>query len=133
MDTKQLREAASKIFAVPEDQVTAEQLAEAKVATFGFRWGGTVIAGPTRGATHALKTWPASFEAVWTKHKTHEVRKNDRDYQVWDTLILQEWDPDTEVYSGRTLRVLITFITPGGSFGLPSDLCVMSITQEGNR
>jgi len=87
--------------------------------------------------THELKTWPSVFNAVASHAKTHEVRKNDRDYAVGDVLYMREWDPDKyqmartckeeSAYTGRWIKASITYITPGGSFGLPVDLCVMSI------
>lgn len=33
---------------------------------------------------HALKTWLDPFDAVWRGLKTHEVRKNDREFRVGD-------------------------------------------------
>ena len=77
---------------------------------------------------HELKTWPVPFAAVKGGQKTCEVRKNDRRYHVGDVLILSEWDPETEKYSGRQLEVEVTYIVKGGSFGLPPDLCVLSIS-----
>ena len=59
---------------------------------------------------HELKTWPKYFIPVWNGHKTFEVRKNDRDFQVGDLLILREWDPETQDYTGWTLKCRVTYI-----------------------
>lgn len=76
---------------------------------------------------HDLKTWPAPFEQVWSGHKSHEIRKADRNYKLWDALVLREWDPATQLYSGRWVRVEVTYITRGGEWDIPVGLVVMSI------
>lgn len=59
---------------------------------------------------HKLKTWPAYFWPAYAEVKTFELRKNDRDFKVGDGLTLQEWDPDTNKYTGRELELEITYI-----------------------
>jgi len=78
-------------------------------------------------ALHRLKTWPHEFQAILDRRKTYEIRVNDREFQVGDTLGLEEYDPETETFSGRTQLVRITYMTPGGEWGLPPELCVMAI------
>lgn len=81
---------------------------------------------------HELRTWPKQYRAVVDGQKMHEVRTTiDREFSVGDTLLLREWNPDVEKYTGRSQRVLVTHITAGGTFGLPKDLCVMSILRFG--
>ena len=75
---------------------------------------------------HRLKIWPEFFEAVLSGKKTFEIRKNDRDYQVNDLLLLQEYNPETEEYTGRELLVEVTYIT---DFGQPENQVVMSIVK----
>jgi len=82
------------------------------------------------GKRHVLKTWINPFQAMWDGRKLFELRKNDRDFQVGDVLELHEYDPVTTNYSGRKLDVIVTFLLLGGQFGLPSDLCVMSVAPE---
>jgi hypothetical protein len=49
---------------------------------------------------HYLKTWTPFFNDVKSGIKQFEVRKNDRDYEVGDTLILEDFNPSTEKYTG---------------------------------
>lgn len=77
--------------------------------------------------THVLKTWPKPFSAILTFHKRHEVRRADRDFQVGDLLHLREYNPETQQYTGRECSCRVNYITRPGTFGLPADLCVMSI------
>mgnify|MGYP003403112388 CR=1 FL=1 len=77
---------------------------------------------------HSLKTWPEYFEAVLSGKKNFEVRKNDRDYNVGHVLILKEWNPETESYTGREIARGVSYILHGGSFGIESGTVVMSLS-----
>jgi hypothetical protein len=49
-----------------------------------------------------VKSWPSFFEATLAGVKTHDVRRmGDRDYQVGDTLLLMEFDPEKQQYTRR--------------------------------
>ena len=78
---------------------------------------------------HDLKTWPAMFRAVALGYKTHEIRTNDRGFAVGDVLHLREWVPAVEGYTGNSYAVEVTYITPGGEWGISDSLCVMSIRR----
>ncbi len=81
-------------------------------------------------AIHELKTWPVFFQAVWDGHKTFEIRKGDRPFQVGDTLRLREWSDIEKSYTGRTYDVIVTYIlfSPvSADFGLDPKYLVMSI------
>jgi hypothetical protein len=81
---------------------------------------------------HKLKTWPEPFKAVANGHKTHEIRVNDRGFQVGDMLELLEWDQNLCEYTGHAVFRSVTYITRGGQWGLPNGLCVMSICPPSN-
>ncbi len=111
---------------------------------------------------HKLKTWPVYFDALWRKLKLFELRKNDRDYRVNDTLLLQEFEPclrcdahgeighrepDETWYStcesckgkkgkylGREVAARIMYITlPRKYFGLEDGHCILGIKILGKR
>lgn len=79
------------------------------------------------GRVIELKTWPVAFDAVWDGLKPYEIRVNDRDYQVGDQLILRKFDPADQFYNGQQVHCVVTYMTPGGEWGLPSNLCVLGI------
>lgn len=74
---------------------------------------------------HELKTWPEPFQAVWDDVKTAELRLNDRGFEVGHSLLLREYDPKTETYSGRYVCAWVTHILDGG-FGLADGHVMMS-------
>lgn len=87
---------------------------------------------------HELKTTPFFFRQIFDGEKTFEIRKNDRNYQKGDILLLQEWDPKTEKYTEfwhpfneclvrNKITVLVTSILHGGIYGLRGDFVIMSI------
>lgn len=77
--------------------------------------------------THELKCWIDVFYDMYIGLKTFEVRLNDRNYQVGDSLLLKEWDSDTNTYTGRQILKRVTYILYGGQFGLPENTVVMAI------
>lgn len=78
---------------------------------------------------HNLKCWLEPFEEIVQGKKRFEYRFNDRNYKVGDLLILCEWDPKKEDYTGRVLRKRVVSILKEG-FGLAKGYCVMSIGEE---
>ena len=77
---------------------------------------------------HKLKTWPCFFEEVFQGRKQFEIRKNDRDFKVGDTLLLEEYDIDSESYTGRHCHREVTYILTNDNPFLPlGDAVVMSI------
>ncbi len=54
------------------------------------------------------KIWPEYFEEVASGKKTFELRLNDFEVKEGDTLVLEEWDPETKQYTGRKLEKQVT-------------------------
>lgn len=78
--------------------------------------------------THEIKILPKYFDAVMSGAKNFEIRKNDRDYKVGDTLILKEWDCGK--FTGRELERVVGYIYYGdGTYGLSEGHCVMALKQ----
>lgn len=78
-------------------------------------------------AIHELKTYPDEFDAILAGEKHHDVRKSDRDFQTGDWILYREWIPWRDEYTGRQMFREVTFIDAPRSWGLPDDLCVLSI------
>lgn len=78
---------------------------------------------------HELKTWPALFEEVYSGAKPFEVRKADRPFARGDTLLLREWVPVQDRYTGRAVRRRVTFVLAGGQFGIGADHVVLGLGQ----
>ena len=57
---------------------------------------------------HYLKILPEYYRAVERGYKTFEVRYNDRNYQNYDVLHLQECV--NEYYTGREITAEVTFL-----------------------
>lgn len=93
----------------------------------------SVEAGSRAPMTHDLKTWPEHFLAVKTGRKRFEARLNDRDFQVGDTLRLNEFHPSAHHYTGDSVAVLVTHVLHGGAFGIADGNVVMSIAFPSDR
>lgn len=114
----------------------------------GVEGGGLLNESARTSQSHKLKTWPDYFQAVWEGRKKFDLRRDDRDYQVGDMLLLREYDPgkpkgcpqgcplrhlhDWErppvCYTGRELTARIDYVMRGGRFGLKRGNVVLSIT-----
>ena len=94
--------------------------------------------------THFLKTWPQYFQDVKAGRKPFEIRKNDRDFRVGDTLMLFEWDPMGKAEAAaveyhetgplgftnsKPIRVRVTYIAEG-IFGIQPGYVVMGIEKR---
>jgi hypothetical protein len=82
---------------------------------------------------HVLKVGPPYFAAVDEGRKTFEIRRDDRDYRVGDLLLLSEYLADWDEYTGRTCERRVTYVLPGGQFGLADDYVCMALVAEPPR
>lgn len=73
---------------------------------------------------HELKILPEYFSGVWDGIKPFELRRDDRDYQVGDELLLREWDGND--YTGSFIKVCITYILRNcPEYGLTNGYCIL--------
>ncbi|MEZ0355393.1 DUF3850 domain-containing protein [Mycobacterium sp. SA01] len=82
---------------------------------------------------HELKSWPQFFRAIVAGARSHELRRNDRNYRIGDQLLLREYDPEKKIYSGSSCKVVVTSMTSQdvpcavSGEGLNPEFCVLSI------
>lgn len=88
---------------------------------------------------HELKIWPEYFEAVASKKKTFDLRKNDRGFAIGDILKLKEWAPSGKFYTGREEIRQISYILEhqakagcAATFGLQDGYVILAFSI-GNR
>ena len=60
--------------------------------------------------THEIKCFPKYFDALVDGLKNFEVRKNDRDYKVGDSLLSREYDSEKKSYTGYELYAPVVYI-----------------------
>lgn len=68
---------------------------------------------------------PEYFVAVKAGVKTFEIRKNDRDFKVGDTLNLKEYENGN--FTGNTIKVVVTYIT---DYAQNENYVVMAIRKD---
>lgn len=56
------------------------------------------------------KAVPDLFQKVLDGDKTFDLRLDRFDCKVGDVLILREWDPEKQIYTGRAIEKEITFV-----------------------
>ncbi|WP_082116271.1 ASCH/PUA domain-containing protein [Hymenobacter terrenus] len=84
---------------------------------------------PAQHQTHELKIWPECFAAVKAGSKPFDVRENDQGFQVGDMLLLREFEPESEQYTGRTLTRWVSYVLQGGGFGIQANWCVLGFSE----
>jgi hypothetical protein len=84
---------------------------------------------------HELKTDSEVFEFSWRKVKSWEIRKNDRNFSIEDTIRLRETEfSGTQMakgspllYTGREMLGRITYIFNGSEYGLQEGWVILSL------
>ena len=56
------------------------------------------------------KIWPKYFETILSGEKTFELRLADWDCKENDILVLKEWDPEKEKYTGRKVEKQVGYV-----------------------
>ncbi len=56
------------------------------------------------------KSWPEEFEAVLAGKKKFDLCLNDFEINEGDTLVLEEWDPKTKQYTGRSIEKKVSYV-----------------------
>ena len=76
------------------------------------------------GKTINKKILPQYFEAVKDKRKNFELRKDEDNIQVGDTLVLNEWDG---AYTGRHVTRDVKYVLRNvPEYGLKDGYCIIS-------
>lgn len=77
---------------------------------------------------HELKTVQPFFDQVAEGKKKFELRKNDRDFQRGDILVLREWSNSIGAYMGNEVVVRVTTVLDQ-FVGLQQGYCILSISE----
>ena len=56
------------------------------------------------------KVWPEYFEAIFNGKKNYELRLNNFEINEGDILFLEEWDPQTKSYTGRSIEKKVSYV-----------------------
>jgi len=56
------------------------------------------------------KVWPGLFDDILSGKKKFELRLSDFEAQEGDNLILEEWDPKTQQYTGRKIEKKVNYV-----------------------
>lgn len=79
------------------------------------------------------KVHPEFYDALLSGDKTFEIRKEDNSrfkFQVGDTLMLSDYDPNTQEYTDRpTLHFTITYVLRGVEWGVCEGYAVLGIKK----
>ena len=78
---------------------------------------------------HNLKVIQPFFDDVKSGKKNFELRKNDRNYQAGDTIILAEYDIDNG-HTGEIIKKTISYILKDcPQYGLQEGYCILGLRE----
>lgn len=86
--------------------------------------------------THAVKTWKEYFLHQQNGTKLFELRFDDRNYQIGDTFLSQEYDHVKKEYTGKEINFSIAYILRGKYaelFGLKKGYCILQLKEKVNQ
>jgi hypothetical protein len=82
---------------------------------------------------HVLKSWPTNFERFLDKQgKLYEVRRADRPYRPGDTLLIREFEPSTQTYTGRLVTAEIRTMSTWSTWSKEQYVCFVLDYPFGN-
>lgn len=56
------------------------------------------------------KVWPGYLDRIISGEKTYDLRLADFDCKAGDILVLREWDPEKQKYTGRESEKEVTYV-----------------------
>ena len=76
---------------------------------------------------HELKVWIDYYKDIENGSKKFELRFNDRNFQVGDTLHLREYNHIDNYYTGKDVTKEVGYILDDTKFGLKDGWIVMGL------
>ena len=78
---------------------------------------------------HELKVHKNYVNPLLSGAKTFEVRRNDRDFQVGDILIMRPYDEKKQKYVSEESEFYynVTYVLTGGKYGIEEGYCILGI------
>ena len=59
---------------------------------------------------HIKKVWPEFFQKILEGKKNYEIRLGDWECCEGDILVLKEWNPETEEFTGRAIEKEVNYV-----------------------
>lgn len=82
---------------------------------------------------HTLKILTKYYDDVAEYRKAFELRRDDRGYKVGDILVLREYDPELDEFTGRVMVRNIGYILRDClEYGLAEGYCIIGLIHIGD-